>query len=82
MPGVNDPRPPVRHVTTRKIVSVHGVDARGPRRPRRRGGATRDPRGRPEAAAGRGGDHDADARATRPSWPSGFLRTEGLIDGR
>ena len=45
--------------------------ARGPRRPRRRRGAARDPGGRPAPGPGRGRGHDADARATRRSWRSG-----------
>ena len=64
-----------------RIVTVRGDDARGPRRPRRRRGAARDPRRRSRPGPGRGRRHDADARATRRELAVGFLRTEGLIDG-
>jgi len=80
VPGLNDPPPPVRHVTTRKIVSVHGstlevrddrVVGEAPLEIRAAG-----PKQQPVAVAitMRTPGHEAELAV-------GFLRTEGLIDG-
>ena len=68
MPGLTgDPVPPVRHVTSRRIVAVRG-ESLEVRDDRVVGEAPLEIRAAgPAPGPGRGRGHDADARATRPS---------------